>query len=181
MIIATSSDKLLSAAICCFLVEIIGSRSISIMAKCGACGKFLSPTEGTKCNQCSATYHGACIKVPHGAKLKPDWLCPACKSKRTRNNDAGTPVKDLTEDFILPEQTETVSVNEVESNPNVEQTAKCMVEQTLKSTVEQEAKSCDTESTISQIGTSQKEQKTQHLAVEIRFFFVMRFRQCERK
>ena len=85
------------------------------MAKCGACGKFLSMTDGVACSHCSSTYHRGCLKIPDGATVAPGWLCPNCKVKIPRSDNSGTPVKGLAESYIYPDQSVSIHGDKDES------------------------------------------------------------------
>ncbi|CAH2070754.1 unnamed protein product, partial [Iphiclides podalirius] len=64
------------------------------MAKCGACGRYLSATDGVTCGKCDLTYHRGCLNLSEKAKISTAWMCPACKSKVPRAGDnSNTPVK----------------------------------------------------------------------------------------
>ncbi|CAH1286854.1 unnamed protein product [Chrysodeixis includens] len=64
------------------------------MHKCGACGRFISPTEGVRCSgaKCGeAYYHSKCVGVK--GKVMQGWRCPECKKNIARDNKAETPVR----------------------------------------------------------------------------------------
>ncbi|CAG5043012.1 unnamed protein product [Parnassius apollo] len=54
------------------------------MAKCGACGKFLSSTGGVSCTVCPNIFHRACLMVSDGTTISKDWVCPECKKSQER-------------------------------------------------------------------------------------------------
>lgn len=64
------------------------------MAKCGACGRYLSTADGITCGKCDVTYHRGCLNLSEKTKLSTSWMCPACKNKVPRGGDnSNTPVK----------------------------------------------------------------------------------------
>ncbi|CAG4959116.1 unnamed protein product [Parnassius apollo] len=64
------------------------------MAKCGACGRYLTVTDGATCGKCDATYHLGCLNLSEKVKISTSWMCPTCKSKVPRAGDnSNTPVK----------------------------------------------------------------------------------------
>ncbi|KAJ8704379.1 hypothetical protein PYW08_013103 [Mythimna loreyi] len=65
------------------------------MAKCAACGKYLSTKGGATCGNfaCHNRYHLACLA--DAAPTGSDWLCPDCKSKLPKGDNSSTPVRGL--------------------------------------------------------------------------------------
>ncbi|KAJ8704260.1 hypothetical protein PYW08_012984 [Mythimna loreyi] len=65
------------------------------MAKCAACGKYLSTKGGATCGNfaCHNRYHLACL--PDAAPTGSDWLCPDCKSKLPKGDNSSSPVRGL--------------------------------------------------------------------------------------
>lgn len=64
------------------------------MVKCGNCGRFLSQEDGIECESCSKVYHAACVNVPAGVTVNPDWVCLGCKSKIPKNDNANTSARE---------------------------------------------------------------------------------------
>ncbi|XP_045778153.1 uncharacterized protein LOC123876069 [Maniola jurtina] len=93
------------------------------MAKCRACGKFLSPVGAVACG-CSAIYHKACVAISEDAQIPSDWMCPECKCKLPKTGNVATPVKGIATSYSMPPQSETpcISVGNVASQ-NPEPTA----------------------------------------------------------
>ncbi|CAG9795735.1 unnamed protein product [Diatraea saccharalis] len=68
------------------------------MAKCTACGKFLSPSGATSCTTCTGIFHKACVAIPDTVTVAKGWVCPECTNKRVRKGDnSNTPVKNICE------------------------------------------------------------------------------------
>ncbi|CAK1578655.1 unnamed protein product [Parnassius mnemosyne] len=65
------------------------------MAKCGACGKFLSSTGGVGCTVCPNIFHRACLMVSDGTTISKDWVCPECKKKSRKGDNSCTPVRGI--------------------------------------------------------------------------------------
>ncbi|KAH9635160.1 hypothetical protein HF086_009500 [Spodoptera exigua] len=63
------------------------------MAKCGGCGKFMSLTEGAKCDKCKSSYHSQCVGIRDAVPIATPWHCPECKRNVPRDNRADTPVR----------------------------------------------------------------------------------------
>ncbi|KAJ0169453.1 hypothetical protein K1T71_015040 [Dendrolimus kikuchii] len=73
------------------------------MAKCGACGKFLSSSDCIRCSRCTAAFHRACVVIPETATVKSSWICPGCKCKVPREDNSSTPVKGITTTYVVPQ------------------------------------------------------------------------------
>ncbi|KAJ0170999.1 hypothetical protein K1T71_008709 [Dendrolimus kikuchii] len=65
------------------------------MAKCSACGKFLSPTGAATCSLCPLIFHRGCVAIPETAIVSKSWACPECKKKVRRGDNTITPVKGI--------------------------------------------------------------------------------------
>lgn len=65
------------------------------LLKCGACGKFLSPTGAASCAVCPLRFHRACVLIADSAVIGKAWACPECKKKSKRGDNSGTPVRDV--------------------------------------------------------------------------------------
>ncbi|KAJ0171824.1 hypothetical protein K1T71_012587 [Dendrolimus kikuchii] len=65
------------------------------MAKCSACGKFLSPTGAATCFLCPLIFHRGCVAIPETAILSKSWACPECKKKVRKGDNTTTPVKGI--------------------------------------------------------------------------------------
>ncbi|KAJ0169634.1 hypothetical protein K1T71_014819 [Dendrolimus kikuchii] len=65
------------------------------MAKCSACGKFLSPTGAATCFLCPLIFHRGCVAIPETAILSKSWACPDCKKKVRKGDNTTTPVKGI--------------------------------------------------------------------------------------
>ncbi|KAH9645158.1 hypothetical protein HF086_005703 [Spodoptera exigua] len=63
------------------------------MAKCGGCGKFMSLTEGAKCDKCKSSYHRQCVGIRDAVPIATPWHCPECKRNVPRDNRADAPVR----------------------------------------------------------------------------------------
>lgn len=68
------------------------------MAKCSACGRFLGQTDGARCIKCPSVFHRSCIGLNGTAKVSSSWICPNCKPREVKGDNAETPVKALYED-----------------------------------------------------------------------------------
>ncbi|CAH2209484.1 jg16571 [Pararge aegeria aegeria] len=71
------------------------------MAKCAACGKFISPLGAASCSVCPSLYHKACIGVPEVALIATGWMCPECKIKMPKGGNTATPVKNACSEYLL--------------------------------------------------------------------------------
>lgn len=67
----------------------------STMAKCNACGKFLSPTGAASCTNCPCTFHRMCVAIPDNGAVPKNWVCPECKKKVSKCDNTETPVKGI--------------------------------------------------------------------------------------
>ncbi|KAJ0169563.1 hypothetical protein K1T71_014748 [Dendrolimus kikuchii] len=67
------------------------------MAKCSACGKFLSATGAATCTNCPYMYHKVCVALSDGGTVPKNWVCPECKKKIRKGDNSNTPVKCTTE------------------------------------------------------------------------------------
>ncbi|KAJ0174855.1 hypothetical protein K1T71_009963 [Dendrolimus kikuchii] len=72
------------------------------MAKCAACGKFLSSSGAATCTLCPCMFHKVCIGIPDGASLSKNWVCPECKKKIRKTDNTDTPVKGVCGDKSPP-------------------------------------------------------------------------------
>lgn len=63
------------------------------MAKCGACGKFLSAAEAVNCSKCRCWYHRGCVGVKSAGPITTPWHCPECEKKVVRGDRTETPVR----------------------------------------------------------------------------------------
>ncbi|XP_069364703.1 uncharacterized protein [Maniola hyperantus] len=81
------------------------------MAKCRACGKFLSPVgvAAIACG-CSAIYHKGCVAISEDAETPLDWMCPECKCKLPKMGNTATPVKGIATSYNMPSQLETTTM-----------------------------------------------------------------------
>lgn len=70
------------------------------MAKCVACGKFISSTGVASCSICPSLYHKGCVSLPESSPVGKGWVCPECKT-RTRKGD-NTPVRSIMQDASAP-------------------------------------------------------------------------------
>lgn len=61
--------------------------------RCGSCRKFISSTEGVKCNKCTLFHHKACVALSTKANISVAWKCPECSKGEPRNNKDDTPVR----------------------------------------------------------------------------------------
>lgn len=68
------------------------------MAKCTACGKFMSLADGIGCATCTEQYHRGCVGLPMNADISVEWKCPECKSKIPKTGNCSTPVRSITSD-----------------------------------------------------------------------------------
>ncbi|XP_028025757.1 uncharacterized protein LOC114239652 [Bombyx mandarina] len=66
------------------------------MAKCGACGKFLSTADCARCSKCSDIFHKGCVSIPSTGAAPRGWICPSCSAKVPRGDNTATPVRGLT-------------------------------------------------------------------------------------
>ncbi|XP_046963349.1 uncharacterized protein LOC124532483 [Vanessa cardui] len=53
--------------------------------KCNQCGKFLSTTDGAKCNKCNSVFHRLCVNVSPDSRLPARWTCPGCRRTENKN------------------------------------------------------------------------------------------------
>ncbi|KAJ0176907.1 hypothetical protein K1T71_006916 [Dendrolimus kikuchii] len=65
------------------------------MAKCTACGKFLSPVGAATCNNCPLMFHKGCVALPDTATVSKTWNCPECKKKIRKGDNSATPIKSI--------------------------------------------------------------------------------------
>lgn len=66
------------------------------MAKCSACGKYISAAGAASCTTCTSVYHKGCVAIPDATGVPKDWICPDCKKKIIRKGDnSSTPVKSI--------------------------------------------------------------------------------------
>lgn len=73
------------------------------MAKCVACGKFLSSAGAATCTTCPGMYHKACVGISEIGSAVKDWVCPECHCKKRRKGDnSSTPVKNISEGIVAP-------------------------------------------------------------------------------
>ncbi|KAJ0169448.1 hypothetical protein K1T71_015035 [Dendrolimus kikuchii] len=63
------------------------------MAKCAACGKFLSQTGAASCTGCPCMFHKVCVAIPENGTVPRNWTCPECKKKIRKSDNSDTPVK----------------------------------------------------------------------------------------
>lgn len=65
-----------------------------MVAKCNACGKYISTQDAASinCCKCNKGMHRGCVGVSVGLNV-PNWVCPECKMKEPRANTDNTPVK----------------------------------------------------------------------------------------
>ncbi|KAJ0182142.1 hypothetical protein K1T71_002864 [Dendrolimus kikuchii] len=63
------------------------------MAKCAACGKFLSQTGAASCSGCPCMFHKVCVAIPDNGIVPKNWTCPECKKKIRKSDNTDTPVK----------------------------------------------------------------------------------------
>ncbi|KAJ0177672.1 hypothetical protein K1T71_006545 [Dendrolimus kikuchii] len=72
------------------------------MAKCAACGKFLSSSGAATCTLCPCMFHKGCIGFSDGASVSKHWVCPECKKKIRKTDNTDTPVKGVSGDNSPP-------------------------------------------------------------------------------
>lgn len=61
--------------------------------RCGSCRKFISTTEGARCNKCKLLHHRVCVSIPTKANISTSWKCPECRKGEPRDNMDDTPVR----------------------------------------------------------------------------------------
>ncbi|CAK1581574.1 unnamed protein product [Parnassius mnemosyne] len=49
--------------------------------KCGACGRFASTIDSTKCSSCTHLFHRKCASIPIDGRISNKWQCSGCKAK----------------------------------------------------------------------------------------------------
>lgn len=65
------------------------------MAKCTACGKYISTAGSAICSLCPSLYHKACVGLADAAAISKDWSCPECKNKLKKGDNSSTPVRSV--------------------------------------------------------------------------------------
>lgn len=65
------------------------------MAKCSACGKYISAAGAASCTTCTSVYHKGCVAIPDATGVPKDWICPDCKKKIRKGDNSSTPVKGI--------------------------------------------------------------------------------------
>lgn len=65
------------------------------MAKCSACGKFLSSVGAAICSACPLIFHKGCVAISDITIISKTWICPECKKKVRKGDNSTTPVRSI--------------------------------------------------------------------------------------
>lgn len=86
------------------------------MAKCGACGKFLSTTDGVRCSKCTSLYHLGCAGLSDGGQLRKSWMCSTCNKEHSKLKKNETPLRGHSTDVPSDNRTSTPLENILPQN-----------------------------------------------------------------